>query len=295
MKAVAAITVLWNWVALVSLSPPLCHTFDVMTEKRHHHHRNDGRRLLDPLRRFSSVRVAGSPPQTETQLPSFPRTRRTRLLATPPLDPSPSPKEDGLDKKSSSKRLLDPDQRRRRQILLSMLAGTGVTSTLTAFASVAKAKEMTLDQPPQISEQPVVVTDQFMNVIVPPLDDNQYLAYTLDNGMRILLCSDPSTNEAAVAMDVHVGACADPVQVPGMAHFHEHMLFLGTKSYPQEDSFESFLSTNGGSSNAYTDSLDTVYFFDMAVDADARFAEGLKRFGSFFSEPLFTETGMCDV
>ena len=67
------------------------------------------------------------------------------------------------------------------------------------------------------------------------------------------------------------------------------MLFLGTKPYPQEDSFESFLSSNGGSSNAYTDSLDTVYFFEMETDADSRFLEGLKRFGAFFSAPLFTE------
>lgn len=67
------------------------------------------------------------------------------------------------------------------------------------------------------------------------------------------------------------------------------MLFLGTKPYPQEDSFESFLSSNGGSSNAYTDSLDTVYYFEIEVDSDTRFLEGLKRFGAFFSSPLFTE------
>ena len=67
------------------------------------------------------------------------------------------------------------------------------------------------------------------------------------------------------------------------------MLFLGTKPSPQEDSFESFLSSNGGSSNAYTDSLDTVYYFEMEVDSDSRFLEGLKRFGAFFSSPLFTE------
>ena len=72
----------------------------------------------------------------------------------------------------------------------------------------------------------------------------------------------------------------------------QHMLFLGTKPYPQEDSFESFLSSNGGSSNAFTDSLDTVYYFDLNADGDAKFAEALQRFGAFFSEPLFTEAGM---
>lgn len=68
------------------------------------------------------------------------------------------------------------------------------------------------------------------------------------------------------------------------------MLFLGTKPYPQEDSFESFLSSNGGSSNAFTDSLDTVYYFDLNADTDTKFAQALQRFGAFFSDPLFTET-----
>ena len=32
----------------------------------------------------------------------------------------------------------------------------------------------------------------------------------------------------------------------GLAHFHEHMLFLGTRKYPQEDEYEKYLSSNGG-------------------------------------------------
>lgn len=67
------------------------------------------------------------------------------------------------------------------------------------------------------------------------------------------------------------------------------MLFLGTAPYPKEDSFSAFLSSNGGMSNAYTDSENTVYYFDMEAENDERFAEGLDRFGSFFESPLFTE------
>ena len=68
------------------------------------------------------------------------------------------------------------------------------------------------------------------------------------------------------------------------------MLFLGTKKYPQEDSFASFLSSNGGGSNAFTDSEDTVYYFEMTADKERRLAEGMDRFGSFFTNPLFTES-----
>ena len=43
----------------------------------------------------------------------------------------------------------------------------------------------------------------------------------------MLLVSDPSTDKAAAAMDVHIGHMSDPPNLPGLAHFCEHMLFLG--------------------------------------------------------------------
>ena len=35
---------------------------------------------------------------------------------------------------------------------------------------------------------------------------------------------------------------SDPDEALGMAHFCEHMLFMGTKKYPQEGKFEDFVS-----------------------------------------------------
>lgn len=173
----------------------------------------------------------------------------------------------------------------RRQILFSLLAASGATAA--AAPGTAQA-EVVLEGTAEVSfagqEGPLV------KIMKPPLDDRDYETYTLPNGLRVLLCSDPSSNEAAAAMDVHVGACSDPDDVPGLAHFCEHMLFLGTEKYPIEDSFETFLSSNGGSSNAFTDNEDTVYFFDMSAESDDKFKEGLSRFGSFFSGPLFTES-----
>ena len=45
--------------------------------------------------------------------------------------------------------------------------------------------------------------------------------------LQVLLVSDPSTDKAAAAMDVHIGHMSDPSNLPGLAHFCEHMLFLG--------------------------------------------------------------------
>jgi len=125
-------------------------------------------------------------------------------------------------------------------------------------------------------------------ILKPPLDNRNYMTDVLENGLRILLCSDPGTITASAAMDVHVGSTSDPSEVAGLAHFTEHMLFLGTEKYPSEDSFSSFLAANGGSSNAFTDTEDTVYYFDM--DGEKLLGEGLDRFASFFSCPLFTES-----
>lgn len=173
----------------------------------------------------------------------------------------------------------EADDDRRRRILLSILAGatTGELHSRLHRQRGAQAAE---------TATPV---EYFSDIIKSPLDKSDYMTYTLPNGLRVLLCSDPTSNEAAAAMDVHVGACSDPPGVAGLAHFTEHMLFLGTKKYPKEDSFESFLSSHGGTSNAFTDSENTVYFFSLNA-ADNVVEDALLRFGSFFSCPLFTES-----
>lgn len=107
--------------------------------------------------------------------------------------------------------------------------------------------------------RPVVDILRPAEVIKRALDEREYKALTLHNGMRVLLISDPQSSRSAAALDVHVGYFSDPTNLPGLAHFCEHMSFLGTEKYPGEEEFSSFLSSNGGSSNAYTDAEDTVY------------------------------------
>ena len=55
------------------------------------------------------------------------------------------------------------------------------------------------------------------------------------------------------SVHINSGHFQDPPHRPGLAHFHEHMLFLGTAKYPGENDFEQYLGRNGGSSNAFTD------------------------------------------
>ncbi len=115
-------------------------------------------------------------------------------------------------------------------------------------------------------------------------DDRSYRHLTLDNQLQVLLISDPDTDEAAAALDVAVGSYADPDDRPGLAHFLEHMLFLGTEKYPESDDYHGFISRHGGRHNAYTAAEHTNYFF--SVDED-QLQPALDRFGQFFIGPLF--------
>ena len=45
--------------------------------------------------------------------------------------------------------------------------------------------------------------------------------------VKVMVISDPNATKAAAAMSVDVGAASDPADLPGLAHFLEHMLFLG--------------------------------------------------------------------
>src|SRR5262245_58542228 len=89
-------------------------------------------------------------------------------------------------------------------------------------------------------------------VVQSPLDQRQYEVLTLDNGLRALLVSDPDTDMAAAALQVHVGHYADPPDRFGLAHFLEHMLFMGTDRYPEVDEYRAFVEAHGGQTNAGT-------------------------------------------
>ena len=83
---------------------------------------------------------------------------------------------------------------------------------------------------------------------------------------QVLLISDPTTDKSAASLDVHVGSMSDPWEIPGLCHFLEHMLFLGTEKYPEENEYTKFLSNHNGRYNAYTASNNTNYHFDISPE-----------------------------
>ncbi len=133
----------------------------------------------------------------------------------------------------------------------------------------------------------ILSTQAADNTVIKSANDKREYAYqVLDNGLKLLVVSDADAQRAAVAVDVNVGSSAEPDEFPGLAHFLEHMLFLGTDKYPDPDDYINYISDHGGSHNAFTAFDHTNYFFDIDP---AYLHEGLQRFSRFFVAPLMSE------
>ena len=119
-----------------------------------------------------------------------------------------------------------------------------------------------------------------------PNDAKVYHSFTLSNKLEVLAISDPAADKAAASLDINIGSGSDPENRQGLAHFLEHMLFLGTKKYPEPDEYQRFINSHGGSQNAFTSLEHTNYFFDIDTN---HLASALDRFSEFFISPLFNE------
>lgn len=98
-------------------------------------------------------------------------------------------------------------------------------------------------------------------------DPRQYQAIALDNGMTVLLVSDPQAPRSLAALALPIGSLDDPDSQLGLAHYLEHMVLMGSKHYPQPDALAEFLKKHGGSHNASTAPYRTAYYLEVENDA----------------------------
>ncbi len=126
-------------------------------------------------------------------------------------------------------------------------------------------------------------------LLTPALKERETAKIQLENGLEAYLISDPAAPKAGAVLTVEAGSWYDPEDHPGLAHFLEHMLFLGTEKYPTESDYDRFIRENDGLSNAYTADDYTLYLFSIAPKA---LPEALDRFSYFFKKPLFNPSGV---
>lgn len=146
-----------------------------------------------------------------------------------------------------------------------------------------------LIQTPLLSGYTIVQDQMPESIKTPSLSKIERVKVRLNNGLEAIIVSDPDTPKSGAALSVGVGQAGEPFHQVGLAHFVEHMLFMGTEDYPVEKEYHEFIQENGGSSNAYTSTNQTVYMYEINND---KMPEALKRFGSFFNKPLFNESGL---
>eukprot|EP00758_Cryptobia_borreli_P006273 Tbor_TRINITY_DN5110_c0_g1::TRINITY_DN5110_c0_g1_i1::g.25985::m.25985/K01408/IDE, ide; insulysin len=133
------------------------------------------------------------------------------------------------------------------------------------------------------------MTSSDLKVRVPITCDLPHTVRKLPNGVTIICVQDKTNTMPAAAVSVGVGSNNDPKDFPGLAHFCEHMLFMGTDRFPGEDAYEEAVSRNGGSTNAWTEEAATTYYFTSNVDA---FPSIVEMFLDFFVSPKFNPSGV---
>ncbi|CAI3792478.1 hypothetical protein GLGCALEP_00438 [Pseudomonas sp. MM221] len=105
---------------------------------------------------------------------------------------------------------------------------------------------------------------------------------TLTNGLQLTLRHAPRLKRSAAALRVHAGSHDAPAKWPGLAHFLEHLFFLGTARFPLDDGLMRYVQALGGQVNASTRERTTDFFFEVAPNA---LAGGLERLCQMLAEP----------
>lgn len=105
---------------------------------------------------------------------------------------------------------------------------------------------------------------------------------TLPNGLRVTLRQAPGLKRSAAALRVAAGSHDVPLEWPGLAHFLEHLLFLGTERFPTDQALMAYVQSHGGQVNASTRERTTDFFFELPTSA---FSAGLERLSDMLAQP----------
>ncbi|QKF93736.1 peptidase M16 [Fadolivirus algeromassiliense] len=126
-------------------------------------------------------------------------------------------------------------------------------------------------------------------IIKPKIDNNDYKYIKLSNELNILFISDKNTELSAAAMTIQAGFYDDPIESQGLAHFLEHMLFMGTDKHKEENYFHKFINEAGGMTNAHTMEESTTFYFQVLNEY---FNDAIDIFSSFFIHPLLSKNAI---
>ena len=88
-------------------------------------------------------------------------------------------------------------------------------------------------------------------------------SFTIKNGLEVIVVENHRVPAVNHTIWYRIGASDDPAGKSGLAHYHEHTMFLGTSKYKSGD-YSKIIAAHGGSENAFTGHDATAYFINIA-------------------------------
>ncbi len=89
--------------------------------------------------------------------------------------------------------------------------------------------------------------------------------FTLKNGLEVIVIPNHRIPAVNHTLWYRIGAADDPSGKSGLAHYHEHAMFLGTKKYKSGE-YSNIIARNGGEQNAFTGHDATAYFINISKE-----------------------------
>ena len=123
------------------------------------------------------------------------------------------------------------------------------------------------------------------DIIKPIIDTRDYTYGVFNNNIKYVIVYDKLLINTSMSVSVGCGYFNDYKYFYGIAHFIEHLLFMGSVKYPIQNYFDNKLNEFNGSSNASTSENNTTYILDIL---NKGFVEILDIFSRFFIDPLFS-------
>ena len=86
-----------------------------------------------------------------------------------------------------------------------------------------------------------------------------YRKDSLTNGIRVVSETLPKSRSVSIGVWVKIGARHEPMELGGVSHFIEHMLFKGTRKRTAKD-IATEIDSLGGEMNAFTSQEATTFY-----------------------------------
>jgi predicted Zn-dependent peptidase len=108
----------------------------------------------------------------------------------------------------------------------------------------------------------------------------------LSNGLPLYVGVTPESASFEISMQIDTGSRDETPETNGVSHFLEHMMFRGSRSYPDSIRLARLMEAFGGESNAMTSVESTAYWLRGAT---RRVEPAVDAFAEFFLRPNFAD------